>query len=503
MSQPAADQPPVVAAVDLGSNSFHMIVAQPLDGELRIIDRLREPVRLASGLDADNQLAEDARQRALACLSRFGQRLAGMPSGSVRAVGTNTLRKAKGTDDLLTRAAEALGHPIEVIAGREEARLIYLGVSHSRPALDGRQLVMDIGGGSTEFIIGERFEPLLMESLFMGCVSMTQAYFADGTLSEKAMKRAEIAAGVELQPIKRPFRQLGWQVAAGASGTIRAIGEVVRQMGWSEGTITRDALVRLRRTVVELGHVNKLSTLKGLREERAPVFAGGLAVLQAAFNALEIEEMAVADWALREGLIYDLIGRINHEDVRERTILGICQRYGTDVEQAQRIDGTAQTLLHQLAPAWGMVGEECASQLLHWAARLHEIGLVVAHNQYHKHAAYLIENADLPGFSRQEQHLLALLVRVHRRKFADPLFKDLPKGQSERAVRLAVVLRLAVLLHRSRSEQPLPAIGVEASNGHLSLKFPPGWLDQHPLTQADLSQEAEYLTAAKVGLSFE
>ncbi len=489
-----------IAAVDLGSNSFHMIVAQPLGADVRILDRIREPIRLAAGLDGENALAEEARRRALACLARFGQRLRGLPPGSVRAVGTNTLRKARSTHSFLEEASEALGHPIEVIAGREEARLIYLGVSHSLPVLHEPRLVVDIGGGSTEIIIGRHFESMHMESLYMGCVSASQAHFPRGGITAAAMEQAIIAARLELQPVEHAFRRLGWAEAIGASGTIRAVGEVVRAMGWCSDGITLDSLHQLVAALIAAGRVERLA-LAGLKEERAPVFAGGVAVLLAVFEALGIERMHVSDWALREGLLFDLIGRIRHEDVRERTIAALCERYHVDREQAQRVEGTARRLLAKVAAGWAL-GEEEAENLLGWSARLHEIGLAIAHNQYHKHGAYLLENSDLPGFSRGEQKLLSILVRSHRRKFPTADFKELRREQMQRILRLAVVLRLAVLMHRSRSDAVIPTIGVVADGKSLSLRFPEGWLDAHPLTVADLEREAGFLKAGKLKLNF-
>ncbi len=494
-----SETPPVVAAVDLGSNSFHMVVAQPVHGQLRVLDRIRESVRLAAGLDENNNLSADAQEAALECLHRFGQRLRAMPAGSVRAVGTNTLRKARATRRFLAVATEALGHPIEVIAGREEARLIYLGVSHSQPAVEGQQLVMDIGGGSTEFIIGERFEPIRTESLYMGCVSLTNAWFADGAIRPHALEQAVIAARLELQPIQEEYRRTGWSTATGASGTIRAVGEVVRQAGWGD-VITREALVKVRDAVLAAGHVERLR-LDGLSPERATVFPGGLAVLLATFQALKIEAMRVADGALREGLLYDLLGRIQHEDVRERTVTNMFQRCGIDTAQVERVERTAALLLAQVDGVWDLQDEE-ASHLLHWAARLHEMGIAVAHNQYHKHGAYLLANSDLPGFSREEQERLAILVRGHRRKFPQALLKELPEGQRTRLARLCILLRLAVLLHRSRSEAELPPIALNVQKRGIVLCFPEGWLDAHPLTRADLNQESEFLRAGKFVLTF-
>ncbi len=488
-----------VAAVDLGSNSFHLIVARNIDGQLHVLDRLREMVQLAAGLDARNRLSAEAQANALACLERFGQRLRGMEPGSVRAVGTNTLRRARNGRQFLAAAQRALGHPIEVISGQEEARLIYLGVAHSRADDQGRRLVMDIGGGSTELIIGERFEPLHMESLYMGCVSMSRAHFPDGVLRMRNFRQALTAARLELQPVEAYFRRIGWEVSTGASGTIRAVASVVRAASSSADDITLPALHKIRDALLAAGHTDRLQ-LPGLSAERVPVFPGGFVILLAAFEALGIERMGVAEGALREGLLYDLHGRIQHEDVRERTIQALTARYHLDLEQAARVEATACDLLAQSEAAWGL-GDEAAHDLT-WAARLHEIGLTIAHNHYHKHGAYLVENSDLPGFSRQEQELIAALIRGHRRKVPLAVFKALGDGRGEIAIKLCVLLRIAALLHRSRVAVQIPPIRLVAGKKSLSLEFPEGWLDQHPLTRADLECEAGFLTAAKFRLQF-
>ena len=489
-----------VAAVDLGSNSFHMIVARPRDGHFRVLDRLREMVRLAAGLDRDNDLSEAAQARAIACLERFGQRLREMPPGSVRVVGTNTLRKARNSQAFLEAATAALGHPIDIIAGVEEARLIYLGVSHSLPQTPGRRLVMDIGGGSTELIIGEGFEAQHMESLYMGCVSASQEYFPDGAIGPDAMEAAVLSARVELEPLAAGYRRIGWDQAIGASGTIRAVASVVRASGWCEEGIDLPSLHRLRDALVEAGHVERAS-LSGLRQERAAVFPGGVAVLLALFEDLGIERLRVSDWALREGLLYDLLGRIRHEDVRERTIVSLSARYNVDAGQAVRVEETARHLLASVAGDWALSEEE-DPHLLGWAARLHEVGVAIAHSQYHKHGAYILENSDLPGFSRQEQKRLAALVRGHRRKFPQSVFKQLGGAQASRVRRLCVLLRLAVLLHRSRTDTEMPTIALRAGKKSLRLDFVQGWLDRHPLTRADLVREAAYLKAAGYRLEF-
>jgi len=488
------NMPEMVAAVDLGSNSFHMIVARVANGDLQVIDRLREMVRLGAGLDQSKRLTAEAAERTLACLERFGQRLRAMPPGTVRAVGTNTLRQMRDGEGFLGAAAGALGHPIEVIAGREEARLVYLGVAHGLAAGDERRLVVDIGGGSTELIVGEGFTPLERESLYMGCVSISRAYFPTGQLNERAMIAAETACALELRPVKTEFRDAGWQLAVGSSGTIKAVEAVCLANGWSSQGITFTALRALRKALIAARNMGKL-TLAGLADERRPVFPGGVAVLMSVFKALNIEQMMVSDQALREGLLYEMLGRIRHEDVRERTVKTLRRRYKGDEQQARRVETTARALLSQVAGDWALVGSEYAD-MLGWAARLHEIGLAVSHSQFHKHGAYLIANSDLSGFSRQEQAVLAALVRGHRRKLPLSEFELLAQPTRGCATRLCVLLRLAVLLHRNRSPMTKPNPLLSVQDNRLLLRFPDGWLGRHPLTQAELEEEDKRLATA-------
>ncbi len=491
-----------VAAVDLGSNSFHMIVAKVDDGHFQVVDKLREMVRLGAGLNKDKGLTPESQSRALECLKRFGQRLKALPPGSVRAVGTNTLRQVREAQPFLKAAESALGHPIEIIGGREEARLIYIGVAHGLATGEARRLVVDIGGGSTELIVGDGFVPKLMESLHMGCVSMSRNHFPDGRITRKAMRKAELAGALEMRPIKSLFRESDWQLAIGCSGTVRAIRDAILGAGWAPGReeITLHALERLRDTLVDIGHVNDIA-LAGVSMERQPVFAGGVAVLSSVFHALEIDQMQISDMALREGLLYGMLGRVHEEDVRESTVRAICRRYEVDFNQAGRVETTARAFFAQILGNWGMQGGDYA-ETLGWAARLHEIGLTVSHTQYHKHGGYLIANSDMAGFTREEQSILAALVRGHRQKFPVRFFQTLPTYLQQPAIRLCVLLRLAVLLHRSRSPNTRVDALLDANENSLVLKFPSGWLKSHTLAKMELKQEAKRLKAAGFRLKY-
>jgi exopolyphosphatase/guanosine-5'-triphosphate,3'-diphosphate pyrophosphatase len=450
-------------------------------------------VRLASGLGDDGRLDDASQERALACLRRFGQRLRDMQAHQVRVVGTNTLRRARNAEVFLAKAEDALGHPVEVISGIEEARLIYLGVSHHTEAAEGANLVVDIGGGSTELIIGEGHEPQHLESLAIGCVGVSREHFDDGKLSPKRFERARLAARLELRPISQAFRRRGWKRAIGSSGTVRTAGEIAQELRLSDHGVTPAAVEAIMAAMIEARRIEDLR-LPGLGAERAPVFAGGIAILAEVMSTLRIDRLTVSSGALREGLLYDMVGRLHDEDARERSIRAMQRRYHVDLEQAGRVEVTASTLLDQVARAWKLA-EPRYKQLLVWAARLHEIGLDIAHARYHDHGGYLIANSDLPGFVRLEQQLLASLVAFHRRKLDDPFLDELPSAWRAPIFKLIVLLRLAVLLNRSRSPSDLPPIGLVPGNSSVELRFPPGWLDANPLTQADLDQEAAWLKA--------
>ena len=472
-----------LAAVDLGSNSFRLQVARVEQDQIYPLDSLREPVRLAAGVGPDKRLDEASQQRALDCLKRFGERLRGMPAESVRAVGTNTLRVAKNAKDFLSRAQAALGFPIEVVAGREEARLIYLGVAHSLPASGDKRLVVDIGGGSTECIIGSGYRPQKLESLYMGCVSYSMKFFPGGKLSKGNMKQAELAARIELQTIAKDFSAGHWKQAVGSSGTARALADILEENGWSEAGVTPEGLERLRGALLKAGDASRLS-FPGLRPDRVPVLPGGFAIMAAIFAELKVPHLTPAEGAMRQGILYDMLGRFHHHDMRDTTVAQFMTRYHVDVGQSQRVDSMALALFRQFAGDLE-AGDEHLPQLLSWAAKLHEIGLSVAHSGYHKHSAYILGHADMPGFSKMEQYRLSNLVLAHRGSL------DKMRGllEDEVDVALVVALRLAALFYRSRSDAPLPAIETHCKGSNYKLLLDVAWLKDNPLTAAALREE--------------
>lgn len=492
-----------IAAVDLGSNSFHMIVVNVDEsGHVRVVDRLREAVRLGSGLDVEGNLSPASQARALACLERFGERLRQLPSADVAAVGTNTLRMTNNARDFLERAEQALGHPIAIISGREEARLVYLGVAHSlgaADARDARRLVVDIGGGSTELIIGQGYQAQHTESLDMGCVSSSRRFFADGNLEKSRWKAAMTAARLQLVPIQRNYRELGWEAVNGASGTIKAVGKVIQQSGLAPYDITLDNMRQIQARMIAAKSLHKLE-LPGLSEERKPVFAGGLAILMSVFESLNIATMHISDGALREGLVYDRLDSAEHDYLRDSVVAGLQERFQVDRRHAGAVRTTALALFDVVQQTWAL--PDHLRELLGWAADLHELGLSISHSGYHKHGAYLLENLDLVGFSTEEQRWLSILVRAHRRKVYPKLFESLETRRYQQALYVAVILRMAVLLHRARSgRSALPIIEVQPSKQALSLLF----MDddnQRPLLFADLEEEKNHLKAVDFKLKY-
>ncbi len=479
-----------LAAIDLGSNSFRLEVGRVDDGQIYVLDSLRSNVRLAAGLDANKRLTDEAMERGLEAISLFAQRLSGFDPARIRAVGTNTLRVAKNAGEFIARAEAVLGFPIEVIAGREEARLIFSGVAHSVPTPYGKRLVVDIGGGSTEFSVGTGFEPVLMESLYMGSINHTLDHFPGGFIDEFTLKQAELAARREVQVISADVMLSGWHTAIASSGTARALARILKDNRGGDGTITAEGLRWVRKAMLSAGHIDELK-LEGLKADRALNLPGGFAILSAVFAELGIDSMQVSDNSLRLGVLYDLLARIKEpngpHDKRQSTVAQFEERYHVDTAQARRIIDLALSFAAHLKPAFKEKYFE-AIRFIEWAARLHEAGLTIAHNGYHKHSAYIIGNADMPGFSKAEQQRLAFLILGHAGKL--PKLAKQAAGKTEW---LAVAcVRLAALFYRSRQDVELPELHLGLAGNRIVLEVDAAWLRRHPLTEYSLAQEVKH-----------
>ena len=486
-----------VAAIDLGSNSFHMVIADAGDhGSIKIMDQVREMIRLNAGLDPDRNLSGEAQQRALECLHRFRQCLTGIPVHRIRAVGTNTLRNAQNSDAFLKCAEAALGHPISVVSGHEEARLVYLGAAFDLSTRGKKRLVVDIGGGSTELIVGKSHKPLHMDSLEIGCVSLTRNVFDDGCITKSQFKRAKNLVSMELQPVIGAYRKLKWQEAVGTSGTIKAVDNVARELGVEQDWVSAKSMAKVKKWILDAKYSHSLSHVS---DQRRPVFAAGFVILSTIFEELGINRMDISQGALREGVAYDLIGRLHDEDSRFHGVASLVTQFKTDPEQANRVQNLAIRFLDQVKDDWDLQ-ENLNYKLLYWSARLHEVGISVSYDQYHLHSAYIIEHSNMDGFSRQIQKVLALLVRCHRLKIEIDAIARLPDEWVERVTRLIILLRLAVAFYRSRSDVDLFGILIKVSNRQVIVSFPKGWGRAHPLTVFDLENEKLVFESMGYGL---
>jgi exopolyphosphatase/guanosine-5'-triphosphate,3'-diphosphate pyrophosphatase len=495
---PALKDGDLVAAVDLGSNSFHMVVARHVLGQLRIIDRIKEHVMLAEGLDADKNLSPKAAKRALDCLAVFGQRLAYVKPLNVRVVATNTIRTMVDPDAFLAKAEAAIGHRIEVIAGREEARLIYLGVAHDKPPGKGKRLVIDIGGGSTEFVLGRGFEIIERESLQIGCIANLHRFFPAGKWTARQWLKAKNQIAVDMQPFVRNYRNHGWKEAYGASGTIKALSDIAKNRGISDGTLSLKTLQLLRQELIEFGDMQNIRWPQ-ISVSRRHSIAGGLLTLETAFEELGIECMQTSDYALREGALFDILGRNKDHDPRLDSVKALQERYSIDTEQVERVEDYALALFDQVRKFWDL--DAVDRETLSWACKLHEIGLTVAHSQHHHHGAYLIEHSDISGFSKTEQQQIAVVIRNQRRSIHFKSLLTLNESRAIRALRCILLLRLSVLLYRSHSSEKIPKLKLSVARSRLQLEIPRRWLAKHPLTRSDLDNEIAYLKAADIALA--
>ncbi len=489
-----------LAAVDLGSNSFHLQISRVVNGQLYPLDALKETVRLGAGITAEKSINPVAAERAFAALRLFAERLRGLPKDAVRVVGTNALRVAKNAGAFVKEAETILGYPIEIIAGREEARLIYIGVANSLPPSNHQRLVVDIGGGSTEFIIGHRLKPKAAESLYMGCVSYSERHFPGGAMDKRSFREAQLAARKEVEQIAARFHKEGWKEAYGSSGTAKALGIILNENGITTEGISLEGLEWLRDKAIKAGGFKSLETagVKGVKGDRVPVLPGGLAIMLTIFEELHLMRMSVADTALRDGVLHDLLGRTHHEDIRDATVEAMSKRYHVDQTQATRVKQLALEFFERIDESADTEIAFQRRQKLAWACRLHEIGIDIAQAGFHKHSAYVIANADMPGFSKREQAALATLTLAQRGKLSK-VAGDLPREASFAAK--VFCLRLAVLLSRSRRNVDTKRFGLAKVNGDFRLSVDAAWLETNSLTDYELRQEAEEW--ASVGMRLE
>lgn len=473
------------AAIDLGSNSFHLLVATFRSGQIYPIDSVKHMVRMAAGLDEHKVISPAYLEKAYESLRSMAERIQNIPKSHVRIVGTNTLRVAKNSNQFIKQAEKILGHEIEIISGREEARMLYLGVAQSTSGNPSRKLVMDIGGGSTELIIGDGMQAVARESLYMGCVSYTQKYFKGGVINKENWKKAVINALQELNPYLQDFKTRGWENAVGASGTMRATADILEANEWSPSGIHLEGLKKLKRRCLELGQVDKLNELSGLGEDRRPVFIGGLAIVYALVKAFSIEHLDVSMGALREGLIYEMSDGPKTTSVTKRSIRKLSEQFAVDTLHAEHVQRYAEDILQRLNTKI----EKRIVALLNGAIKLHELGLSIAHSSYHKIGSYVVQHADMPGFSNQQKLVMATLIRLHRRKISKSVLADLTERQYQVVVKLLVVMRLSVVFARNRHFEPVPIERIHWQQDTVELQIEKDWLIDHSLVKADLKDE--------------
>jgi exopolyphosphatase/guanosine-5'-triphosphate,3'-diphosphate pyrophosphatase len=496
------DTPRMIAAVDLGSNSFHMVVAKVIGHDLQLVSRHKQRVRLADGLNKHHILSEEAIDRGLECLAMFAERIQGFSPENVRIAATHTLRQALNTSQFIEQASEVLPYPIEVIPGTEEARLIYLGVAHTQPQSDS-MLVIDIGGGSTEMIIGHGFQASLVNSIQMGCVSFTNKYFSEGTISQKQINQAILGAEQKLERVGSLYRYKGWQASFGASGTIKAVKDVLIGMDFSDGIITPERLDALLDKLKEFNTITDIE-LKGLNIERQPVFIAGVTILKAIFNSLRIKELDFSDGALREGLLYEMEDRLQFDDIRLRTTETLAEKYSVDLEHAAHVKGVAKELFNQISePEKLNQKQQQLAELLEWSALLHEVGQSINFQSFHKHSAYILTHTNMAGFNSEQQLVLATLARFHRKALKLQEMPSFTLYKKKQITQLIRILRLAVILNGQRNDEIELDFKLEIENDTWRLSTSnPNWLEENRLLHADLQTEQEYWQSASWELVF-
>lgn len=486
------------AAIDLGSNSFHLAIAEYDGHAFRVIGRIKEKVQLASGLDRNDYLCKAAMQRGWDCLTMFAERIKDIPLSHITIVATYTLRKAKNAQQFVSKAEKILKHQIDILPGTEEARLIYDGVSHNHPDI-GRALVIDIGGGSTEIILGDKFDPIVMDSLSIGCVTFSR-FFKDGIINEKNFNKVVVNAAIQISPVEQKYMASHWQHCLGSSGSIEAIYQVLSAMGYDEGYITKPHLELLKHNLFSLGHIDNVC-LPGLSASRSNTFATGLAIVYALFEELNIEKMYIANGSLREGILLELAEELKGNDIRWKTVVSLVNRFQLDYKYALEVKTTAQHIFEQTADIWG-INDSIFKNYLEWACLLHEIGLSISFSKLKYHSAYIVEYADMPGFSQQTKASLAAIVANQRKKPLLDLFKN-KYDDGNGLLAVAQILRLAILFNIKRDNQDITELSFKASPyNKMNITVPQDWANHHQLIIAELEKEKKYLAPYNIELEY-
>lgn len=493
-----------IAAIDLGSNSFHMIVARIVNGSIQILSRLKQKVQLAEGLDKNNVLSQEAIVRGVNCLALFAERLQGFKAENVNVVGTYTLRRAINKEEFLRQAKQVFPYPINIITGQTEAKTIYAGVSHTQPEM-GRKFVIDIGGGSTEMIIGDDFTPIVAESRHMGCVSFAKKFFPHGIISPENFYQAKQSAADKIEDLAFEYRTLGWQSVLGSSGTIKTVYQVIASNIDPYGIITQERLSRLTEKVLQVKHFDGLR-LSGLNEDRADVFVPGLAILTAVFENFGIQQMRYSDGALREGVIYSLEKNFQVKNIRQRTAFALAEQFNVDLKQAKRVQETALLLFEKVTHWHNYKYRNEIKDILLWASQLHEVGLVINHKGLQKHSAYILQNMELPGFNKEQQRLLSILVRYQINQLKTAELYKFPRYCEQDILSLIRLFRLAIILNKSRqATEPISQITLKFDRTltQWKLQFNDNYLANNPLIKNELILERKLLQEVGLELTFQ
>lgn len=494
-SQTSCSQP-LYAVIDLGSNSFHMLITRLVADSVQVVDKVKRKVRLAAGLDSENVLDTKSMARGWECLNLFAERLENIPPENIKIVATATLRLAKNSAQFIKVAETILGHKIHLISGEEEAHNIYLGVAHTTSSAD-RRLVIDIGGASTELIVGSGFSAKKVCSLNMGCVTFHSAFFNEGDLTEETFSQAIAEAQRMLQTEAQAYKDIGWDVALGVSGTLQAVGEVLTAQGKIQ-KITLDNLIEIKHQIISCKHLNKLNII-GLENERKPVFASGIAILIGIFLTLEVDEIQLAGGAIREGLLYEILPDMRNVNIRQRTIDALIKRFSIDVPHATLVANLSSMLFEQVVDSWSL--NEDLYDMLRAASDLHEIGLLLEFKGNKKHAQYIISQTDLPGFSASQRSLLVALIGNYKTDINHQIIHDQYHCEHEKSICLMALLRVAVILSKHRKDSVTPKVLTHAHGKHFSLEIPEYWLAKHPLIAAELQQEIEFCKELSIDLT--